>query len=334
MHSEGFPPGIVSLSALCRSEGQQRCTSFTGNNSALLPTPSFSFPSTCLPFSPLCGGMSILHLPRVWKTRLCLGCNSICSPKACLSLSGPLSLHPYNSHSCDPAALPSVARRLQQVYVFTGPSTPYPNTTPSGGEWPIGRWEVPALYLRILARFPAAMPPAPLVAAGSPSSSGSDSWLPRLCQEASALSVSRVCLPGMRVALGGSTSTGRGRSWGRKGPRPVPGAHQSSTSWPVHFWVPHTVLAVSTQYDPAWAHPHWLGKALVLSLKGQWPWLKDLSVLALSPAPASFHVTGDYSSRRTAALFHALLSHWGWGRGLCSWLCVCSYPMYVRSDSR
>lgn len=79
------------------------------------------------------------------------------------------------------------------------------------------------------------------------------------------LSVSGVCLPGRRAVLDSSARSGRGGSWGRKGPRPMPGAHQTSPSWPKQYWEPPTVLAVATPDDPVWAHLHLLVNELVTS---------------------------------------------------------------------
>lgn len=52
-----------------------------------LPHPLFPFPSTCLSSGPLCMGISI---SRVWRTRLWLWCNAVCTPRACLPVSKPV----------------------------------------------------------------------------------------------------------------------------------------------------------------------------------------------------------------------------------------------------
>lgn len=121
--------------------------------------------------------------------------------------------------------LPLIAVTLggpHQVEVVS--TVPLQTLSPPGRQQPAGRDVCPALYLRILARlrqprllhlcwllFPTLLRVQTLGSQG--------------CQGDSLLSVSSVCLPRKRVALGGSSRSGRGRSWGRKGPRPVPGAH-------------------------------------------------------------------------------------------------------------
>lgn len=137
-----------------------------------------------------------------------------------------------------------------------------PETQPPWGrKQPAGRWEVPELYLRILA----AKPPA----VSTPPQSQILGFQGCVGKLAGVLSASGVCLPGRRAVLDSSARSGRGGSWGRKGPRPVPGAHQTSPSWPKQYWEPPTVLAVATPYDPVWAHLHWLVNELVTSGRGK-----------------------------------------------------------------
>ena len=106
---------LCSPPTLCHSVpsvylgSQWRYASLTGNSSALPPTGLVPFPQHLPSFWSLVGGVSILQLLRVWGTRLRLWCNAICTPRARSPISEPLFPHPYNGHSCDPAAPHSFA---------------------------------------------------------------------------------------------------------------------------------------------------------------------------------------------------------------------------------
>lgn len=106
---------LCSPPTLCHSVpsvylgSQWRYASLTGNSSALPPTRLVPFPQHLPSFWSLVGGVSILQLLRVWGTRLRLWCNAICTPRARSPISEPLFPHPYNGHSCDPAAPHSFA---------------------------------------------------------------------------------------------------------------------------------------------------------------------------------------------------------------------------------
>lgn len=138
-----------------------------------LPHPLFPLPSTCLSSGPLCMGISI---SRVWRTRLWLWCNAVCTPRACLPVSEPV--FPICTKAILVTQLP-----LTAVVWWTTPGAGLyctPKHFPLRQASACSKWDVPALYLRILAGLGAATPPAPLATAVSHSSSGSGSWLPRV----------------------------------------------------------------------------------------------------------------------------------------------------------
>lgn len=103
-----LPTHIMSLSTLCISgEPVEVCLPHRKQLSS--PTRLVPFPQHLPSFWSLVGGVSILQLLRVWGTRLRLWCNAICTPRARSPISEPLFPHPYNGHSCDPAAPHSFA---------------------------------------------------------------------------------------------------------------------------------------------------------------------------------------------------------------------------------